>query len=63
MQEAMKERVAKLREEIEQIREANRKYLRMGRRRWDAESAHQRRGERLREILKELASLTDWRKS
>jgi hypothetical protein len=63
MQEPIKERVAKLRGEIEQIREANRKHLLMGRRRWDAESEHQRRGERLREILNELASLTDWRKS
>jgi uncharacterized protein YhaN len=62
MQEPITELVAKLRQEIAQISEANRRYLQEGRRLAEAESAHQRRAERLQEILKKLASLTDWKK-
>jgi hypothetical protein len=54
--------VAKLREEIAQISEANRRYLLDGRKLAESESAHQRRAERLQEILNKLASLTDWKK-
>jgi hypothetical protein len=62
MQKPVKERVAKLREEIAQINKANRLYLREGRRLPNAVSDHERRFERLRDILNELASLADWRK-
>jgi uncharacterized protein YhaN len=62
MQEPITELVAKLRQEIAQIREANRRYLMDGRRLAEAESAHQRRAERLQEILDKLASLKDWKK-
>jgi len=62
MQEPIRELVAKLREEIAQIIEANRRYLLDGRRLAESESAHQRRAERLQEILNKLASLTDWKK-
>jgi hypothetical protein len=62
MQEPISELVAKLREEIAQISEANRRYLQDGRRLAESESAHQRRAERLQEILNKLASLTDWKK-
>jgi len=62
MQEPITELVAKLRQEIAEIREANRRYLLDGRKQAEAESAHQRRAERLQEILNKLASLTDWKK-
>jgi hypothetical protein len=62
MQEPITEVVARLRQEIALISEANRRYLLEGRRLAESESAHQRRAERLREILNELASLTDWKK-
>jgi hypothetical protein len=63
MQEPVKERVAKLREEIAEIREASRKHLLSRQRLPEEGNAHERRAERLHEILKELASLTDWRKT
>jgi chromosome segregation ATPase len=62
MQKSIKERVAKLREEIAQINQANRQYQREGKKFSPAVSDHERRSERLQEILSELASLTDWRK-
>ena len=61
LKEPIKQRVAKLREEIAQIREANREHI-LQHKSWDAESGFQRRAERLQEILEELASLTEWRK-
>jgi hypothetical protein len=63
MKQPIKERVAKLREEIAQIREANGKYLLGGQRLPQEEPLHERRAERLQEILQELASLTDWKKT
>jgi hypothetical protein len=62
MQKPVTELVAKLRQEIALISEANRRHLREGRRQAESESAHQRRAERLQEILSKLASLTDWKK-
>jgi hypothetical protein len=62
MQEPITELVAKLREEIALISTANRRHLLEGRRLAESESAHQRRAERLQEILDQLASLTDWKK-
>jgi len=61
MQQPIKERIAKLREEIAEIREANRLYLKGGKKAPGA-ADHQRRLERLQQILYELMSLTDWKK-
>jgi DNA-binding MurR/RpiR family transcriptional regulator len=62
MQTPVKERIAKLRDEIAQIREAERLYLQGGRNKLDAAGDHARRLQRLQEILDELVALTDWRK-
>jgi hypothetical protein len=62
MPEPIRELVSKLREEIAQITAANRRYLLGGRRLAESESAHQRRAQRLQEILEKLSSLTDWKK-
>jgi hypothetical protein len=62
MQQSVKERIAKLREEIAQITTANRLYLREGKRKPQAAPDHERRLQRLKEILDELASLKDWKK-
>jgi hypothetical protein len=59
--EDVKERVQKLREEIAEIREKNRRYSE-GHKKIVGASAHERRRQRLQEILNELASLTDWKK-
>jgi hypothetical protein len=61
MQEPVRERIAKLRAEIAQISEANRLYLQGGKKAPGA-ADHERRLERLRQILDELAALTDWKK-
>jgi hypothetical protein len=58
----IKERIADLRIEIAQISEENRKYLRSAKKALDA-GDHERRLQRLQEILDELASLTDWKKT
>jgi hypothetical protein len=64
MQNPLKERIAKLRDEIAQISEANRLYLQGGgkRRPHGAVGDHERRLQRLQEILDELVALTDWKK-
>jgi hypothetical protein len=61
MQQPVKERIAKLREEIAQIRTANRLYLQERKRKPQAAPEHERRLQRLKEILNELASLTEWK--
>jgi hypothetical protein len=63
MQNPVKERIAKLREEIAQISAENRLHL-QGRKRNmpGAAGNHQRRLQRLQEILDELMALTDWKK-
>jgi hypothetical protein len=61
MQQPVKERIAKLREEIAQISEANRQYL-QGDKMAGSASDQERRLQRLQEILDELVSLTDWKK-
>jgi hypothetical protein len=61
MPRPIKKRIAKLREEIAQISEANREYLRGGKKLPGAPD-HERRLQRLQEILDELRSLTDWKK-
>jgi hypothetical protein len=62
MQNPVKERIAKLRDEIAQISEANRLYLQGGKNKLGAAWDHARRLQRLQEILDELLSLTDWKK-
>jgi len=62
MQQPVKERIAKLRGEIAQIREMNRGYRHGGNRKPGAAADHERRLERLQEIINELGSLTDWGK-
>ena len=62
MQQPVKERIAKLREEIAQINEANRQCLQGGKKMPGSASDQERRLQRLQEILDELVSLTDWEK-
>jgi hypothetical protein len=62
MSRTIKERIAKLRKEIAQISAANREYLQGGKKIPRAPD-HQRRLQRLQEILDELLSLTDWKKT
>jgi hypothetical protein len=61
MPRPIKERIAKLREEIGQISEANRRYLQSKKTPATA-SDHERRLQRLQAILEELLTLTDWKK-
>ena len=62
MPQSVKERVAKLRAEIAEISEANRLYLQGGTKMVGA-SDQERRLQRLQEIMDELMSLTDWKKT
>ena len=63
MQNPVKERIAKLRDEIAQISEANRLHLHGGKKKLQgAVGDHERRLQRLQEILDELVALTDWKK-
>jgi hypothetical protein len=62
MQSPVKERIAKLREEIAQISEENRLHMQGGKRMPGSAGDHERRLQRLQEILDELVSLTDWKK-
>jgi hypothetical protein len=62
MQNPVKERIVKLREEIAQLSEANRLYLQSGKNKPGAAGDHERRLQRLQEILDELVALTDWKK-
>ncbi|MGB8010219.1 MAG: hypothetical protein WCF68_01285 [Terriglobales bacterium] len=59
---SVKERVARLREEIAEISEANRQFLQGGKKAIGA-SDQERRLQRLQEIMDELRSLTDWKKT
>jgi len=60
MPRLVSERIKKLREEIAEISEANR--TQMHRRDGMAVADHERRLQRLQEILDELMALTDWKK-
>ena len=62
MQNPVKERIVKLRDEIAQISEAHRLYMGGGKRMSGSVGEHERRLQRLQEILDELVSLTDWKK-
>ena len=60
--QSVKERVAKLREEIAEISATNRLYLQGGKKMVGA-SDQERRLQRLQEIMDELTSLTEWKKT
>jgi hypothetical protein len=62
MQQPVKERIRKLREEIAQISEESRLYVEGGRRMPGSAAGQERRMQRLQAILKELDSLTEWKK-
>jgi hypothetical protein len=62
MQEPIKERVKKLREEIAELNKLNRVYLKTPKY-GSGEADHERRLQRLLEIVDELNSLTDWKKT
>jgi len=62
MPQSVKERVGKLREEIAEISEANRQYLQGGKKMIGAPD-QERRLQRLQEIMDELMSLTEWKKT
>ncbi len=62
MQTPVKERIAKLRDEIAQVSEAERLYLQGGKNKLDAVGDHARRLQRLQDILDQLVALTDWKK-
>ena len=62
MQNPVKERTSKLREEIAQLNEADRLYSHGGKKLHGAAGDHERRLQRLQEILDELVALTDWKK-
>jgi hypothetical protein len=53
---------AKLREEITKISEASRLYMQGGKKMPGSVGEHERRLQRLQDILDELVSLTDWKK-
>ena len=61
MPQPVAERVKKLRDEIAEISQANRAYVHDAKY-GSAVDAHERRFQRLLEILDELKSLTDWKK-
>jgi hypothetical protein len=61
MQNPVKERIVK-RGEIAQISEANRLHLQGGKKMPGSVGDHERRLQRLQDILDELVSLTDWKK-
>jgi hypothetical protein len=62
MQNPVKERIAKLRDEIAEISEANRLYSHGGKNKLGPAGDHARRLQRLQAILDELVALTDWKK-
>ena len=62
MQKPVKDRIAKLREEIAQISEANHMYMHVNKKLPGSASDHERRLQRLQEIMDELVALTDWKK-
>jgi hypothetical protein len=61
MPQPVAERIKKLRDEIAEINQANRAYLRDPRY-GSAVAVNERRFQRLLEIVEEMKSLTDWKK-
>jgi len=62
MDGGIRERVEALRREIAEIQKLNLGYLQMPRPDFSAMNDHARRDQRLREIMDELKSMTDWKK-
>ena len=62
MHDGIRERVEALRQEIVEIQKLNLAYLQRPRPDFCAKHDHTRRAQRLREILDELKSMTDWKK-
>jgi hypothetical protein len=62
MDGSIRERVEALRREIAEIQKLNLAYLQMPRPDFSAMSDQARRDQRLREIMDELKSMTDWKK-
>jgi hypothetical protein len=62
MDEGIRERVEALRREIAEIQKLNLAYLQKPRPDAVAMSDHERREQRLKEIMGELNSMTDWKK-
>jgi hypothetical protein len=62
MQSPVKERIVKLREEIAQISKENRVHMAGGKKIPGSVGDHERRLQRLQEILDELVALNDWKK-
>jgi hypothetical protein len=60
--EGIRERVEGLRQEIAAIQKLNLAYLQVPRPDFMAMRDHERRQQRLREIMDELKSMTDWKK-
>jgi hypothetical protein len=61
--DGVQERVEALRREIAEIQESSLAYLQKPRGNITAVYEHQRRQERLQQIMDELKSMTDWKKS
>jgi hypothetical protein len=61
MQDPVKDRIEKIRDEIAKISADNRSYM-QSRTKAPGAADHQRRLERLQAILDELTALTDWKK-
>ena len=63
MQDSIKDRIKKLRDEIAEISEANRQYMKstVGTKTIGA-AEQERRLERLQQILDEMTAMTDWKK-
>jgi len=62
MDGGIRERVEALRREIAEIQELNLAYLQTPNPDFPAMSDHARREQRLKEIIRELKSMTDWKK-
>jgi hypothetical protein len=63
MDGGIRERVDALRREIADIQKLNLAYLQMPRPDFSAMDAHARRDQRLKEIMDELRSMTEWKKT
>jgi hypothetical protein len=63
MDGGIRERVDALRREIAEIQKLNLAYLQMPRPDFNAMNDHARRDQRLKEIMGELRSMTEWKKT
>lgn len=59
----IRERVEALRREIDEIQQLNLAYFQMARPLATATGDYERRAQRLREIMDELASMTEWKQT